>query len=128
MALDGISSGSGTQFDFTDLTRSQAIAAGTRLFQEGKLTAQQEGYLQSFSVDVASINGGPVAPEFQLNSSVTRNYLDLIRQDIEENRSLGAGQLKEVAIGESLLRVLSQDASTGSAFTSEESNAFSASA
>ncbi len=104
--LSGISAG--VQYDFTNLTRKQAIAAGGELFQEGKLTEQETGYLQGFSVDSAPIHpGGSDASDYGLNSSMTRNYQSLIQQDLLNNEALGQTQQKEINADENLLSVLS---------------------
>ncbi len=98
----------GDTIDFTNLTRKQAIAAGGELYTEGKLTAQQVGYLQGFSLDSAPIDSSSApSPEYGLNSTVKRNYESIIQQDLAFNQSLGSSQAKEVAADQNLLKVLS---------------------
>jgi hypothetical protein len=109
MSITGLSgtASSGADFNFSNLTRKQAITAGGELFNEGKLTSQEVGYLQGFSVDSAPVTpGASSGPDYGLNSSETRNYQSLIQQDLADNLSLGSSQQKEVASDKDLLSVL----------------------
>lgn len=103
--LNGLTS-LGTQYDFTNMTRQQAIAAGGELFSLGKITANECGVLQGFSVDSAPVNGGTNATGYGLNSLVTRNYESLIKQDLQNNEKIGASQQNEITSDKNLLNVL----------------------
>lgn len=105
IGLNGLAS-IGSQYDFTSMTRQQAIAAGGELFNLGKITAQECGALQGFSVDSAPANGGTSSAEYGLNSPVARNYESLIKQDLNNNEQMGLSQQKEITSDKDLLSVL----------------------
>lgn len=109
MSITGLSglSASGTNFDFSNLTRKQAIAAGGSLYEEGKISQNEMQVLQGFSVDSMPVTpGASDSPGFGLNSPVTRDYKSLIQQDLSDNLALGASQQKEVTNDRDLLSIL----------------------
>ncbi len=80
-----------SQFDFTNLTRSQALSAGQTLFDQGKITGRQKDILEGFSVDYAPGLGQQVPASEGLTSDVSRNYLQLIQNQIAELKSVAGG-------------------------------------
>lgn len=109
MSIRGISgTGSdGIAFDFSNMTRKQAIAAGGELYQQGKLTEHEMASLQGFSLDSIPVTSGATAGTgYGLNSTASRDYNSLIQQDLADNETLGTSQQREIANDKDLLNVL----------------------
>jgi hypothetical protein len=133
MAISGLGSVagvSGTQYDFTNMTNSQADAAAQTLFSEGKISGQSENRLCMLAsgANMLAINPttGASDPTAQasmeaarLSSTTTSNYIDTIKTALASDNYFNA--TKEAAIDSNLLADMETYQSTGTSSTATQS-------
>ncbi len=108
--LGSVTGTSGTQYDFTNMTNSQALSAARKLGGEGKISSGDEMQLIAMASDGGSLSA-PLNPATQPNwiadnlSSTTRhNYVDSTAAQLASDNS--HGMALEASVDGALLKDL----------------------
>jgi hypothetical protein len=86
----------GTQYNFAEMTNSQAYKAAQQLGSEGKITGADAGLLTAMASDGGTLSV-PIDPSQRgqsymannLNSATPQNYLNILKNDVASSNADG---------------------------------------
>ena len=108
MSINGISS-AGSTYNFTNMTPQQLLSAGGQLFNEGKITSQENVALMGMACAYAPGPGGQLPASLGLDSTTGQNFVAMLQNNIAELDSFGsldAGEQNSLTGDQGLLQVM----------------------
>ncbi|HWZ51142.1 MAG TPA: hypothetical protein VNW54_06740 [Granulicella sp.] len=118
MSISGISNTTGSQYNFSNMTNQQEIAAASNLANQGVITGDQFAVLAGEAVSYvpsAGVQAG--AANDPLNSTTNQNFVQMLQNNIAQLQNAAGSDpamQKSLATEASLMNVLNQYGTSGS--------------